>query len=81
MPAKITGELNILVSSASGSDAGFKAVNEAFAGHPDVKINFTAVPNENYNQARGCAQRRHHRRRPGQPASVAQLRAREQQGR
>lgn len=51
--AKITGELNILVSSASGSDAGFKAVNEAFAKkYPDVKINFTAVPNENYNQAR-----------------------------
>ena len=49
----VTGELNILVSSASGSDAGFKAVNDAFAKqYPDVKINFTAVPNENYNQAR-----------------------------
>lgn len=51
--AQVTGELNILVSSASGSDAGFKAVNDAFTKkYPDVKLNFTAVPNENYNQAR-----------------------------
>lgn len=51
--AQVTGELNILVSSASGSDAGFKAVNDAFAAkYPQVKVNFTAVPNENYNQAR-----------------------------
>ncbi|HVK45112.1 MAG TPA: extracellular solute-binding protein, partial [Micropruina sp.] len=50
---QVTGELNVLVSSASGSDAGFKAVNQAFAAkYPDVKVNFTAVPNENYNQAR-----------------------------
>ena len=43
--AQVTGELNILVSSASGSDTGFKAVNAAFAKkYPDVKINFTAVP-------------------------------------
>ncbi|MCW3159113.1 ABC transporter substrate-binding protein [Micropruina sonneratiae] len=51
--SQVTGELNILVSSASGSDAGFKAVNDAFAKqYPEVKLNFTAVPNENYNQAR-----------------------------
>lgn len=51
--SQVTGELNILVSSASGSDAGFKAVNDAFAQkYPQVKINFSAVPNENYNQAR-----------------------------
>src|SRR4051812_18855357 len=49
---KASGTLNILVSSATGSDAGFKAVNQAFtAKYPDVKINFSAVPNENYNQA------------------------------
>ena len=50
---QVTGELNVLVSSASGSDAGFKAVNAAFAQkYPQVKVNFAAVPNENYNQAR-----------------------------
>ena len=47
-----TGTLNIVVSSATGSDAGFQAVNKAFvAKYPGVKINFTAVPNENYAQA------------------------------
>lgn len=51
--AAIGGELNILVSSASGSDAGFKAINAAFSTkYPDVKVNFTSVPNENYNQTR-----------------------------
>ncbi len=51
--SQVTGELNILVSSASGSDAGFKAVNDAFTKQfPQVKVNFAAVPNENYNQAR-----------------------------
>ena len=46
-------ELNVLVSSATGSDAGFKAVNKAFeAEEPQRKVNFSAVPNENYNQAR-----------------------------
>jgi raffinose/stachyose/melibiose transport system substrate-binding protein len=50
---KVSGDLNILVSSATGSDAGFKAVNDAFASKfPNVKVNFTSVPNENYNQAR-----------------------------
>ncbi|MFC6005762.1 ABC transporter substrate-binding protein [Angustibacter luteus] len=47
-----SGTLNVVVSSATGSDAGFKAVNQAFiAKYPGVKINFTAVPNENYAQA------------------------------
>lgn len=51
--AAVNGELNILVSSAIGSDAGFKAVNDAFTKKfPNVKLNFTSVPNENYNQAR-----------------------------
>lgn len=49
---KASGTLNILVSSSTGSDAGFKAVNKAFmAKYPSVKVNFTAVPNENYAQA------------------------------
>src|SRR4051812_2830637 len=47
-----SGTLNILVSSATGSDAGFKAVNKAFvAKYPGVKVNFSSVPNENYAQA------------------------------
>ena len=47
------GTLNILVSSAPGSDAGFKAVNQAFqAKYPDVKIEFSSIPNENYPAAR-----------------------------
>ncbi|MBM7797467.1 raffinose/stachyose/melibiose transport system substrate-binding protein [Microlunatus panaciterrae] len=46
------GDLNVVVSSATGSDAGFKAVNKAFAAkYPDVKVKFTAIPNENYAAA------------------------------
>lgn len=52
IPDNPTGDLNVVVSSASGSDAGFKAVNKAFAAkYPDVKINFTSIPNENYPAA------------------------------
>ncbi|KHK96052.1 hypothetical protein LK09_17030 [Microbacterium mangrovi] len=48
-----SGTLNILVSSATGSDAGFQAVTKAFEKkYPKVNVNLTAVPNENYNQAR-----------------------------
>ena len=51
--SQVKGDLNIVVSSAAGSDAGFKAINSAFsAKYPNVKVNFTAVPNENYNQTR-----------------------------
>jgi raffinose/stachyose/melibiose transport system substrate-binding protein len=51
--AKVTGTLNILVSSAAGSDAGFKAVTAAFkAAHAGLTVNLTPVPNENYNQSR-----------------------------
>ena len=51
--SQVKGDLSIVVSSAAGSDAGFKAINEAFAAkYPNVKVNFTAVPNENYNQTR-----------------------------
>ena len=47
------GTVNILVSSAPGSDAGFQAVNKAFeAKYPDVKIEFSSIPNENYPAAR-----------------------------
>src|SRR6478736_4930788 len=49
----VSGELNVLVSSATGSDAGFKAITKAFnTKYPNVKVNFSAVPNENYNQTR-----------------------------
>ena len=52
-PSQVKGDLNIVVSSAPGSDAGFKAINDAFAAkYPNVKVNFSAVPNENYNQTR-----------------------------
>src|SRR6478735_630159 len=50
---QVSGDLNILVSSATGSDAGFKAVTKAFnTKYPNVKVKFSAVPNENYNQTR-----------------------------
>jgi len=49
----VSGTLNLLVSSATGSDAGFQAVNKAFtAAHPGVQVAFSAIPNEQYNQAR-----------------------------
>ena len=52
-PSALQGDLNIVVSSATGSDAGFKKVNEAFGKkYPNVKVNFTAVPNENYNASK-----------------------------
>lgn len=52
-PSALSGELNIIVSSAPGSDAGFKAVNDAFTKkYPNVKVNFTPVPNENYNASK-----------------------------
>lgn len=52
-PSSLSGELNIVVSSATGSDAGFKAVNDAFTKkYPNVKATVTAVPNENYNAAK-----------------------------
>lgn len=51
----VSGQLHILVSSSAGSDAGFQAVSKAFeAKYPKVKVNLSAVPNENYNQARSA---------------------------
>jgi len=45
----ISGDLQILVSSAASSDAAFEAVNAAFmAKYPDVKVTFSAVSNDNY---------------------------------
>ncbi len=46
---KVSGTLNVLVPSAAGSDAGFKAVNAAFQKkYPDAKIVFTTVPTNNW---------------------------------
>lgn len=48
-----SGPLNILVSSAPGSDAGFQAVTKAFEKkYPKVSVHLSSVPNENYNQAK-----------------------------
>jgi len=45
----IKGDLHILVSSADASDAAFRAINEAFsAKYPDVKVDFSSVPNDSY---------------------------------
>ncbi|MFT9282534.1 ABC transporter substrate-binding protein [Bifidobacterium sp.] len=47
--SEISGQLNILVSSASASDTAFKQVNKAFeAKYPKVKVNFSSVPNDSY---------------------------------
>ncbi len=49
----VSGTLQILVSSSSGSDKAFAEVNEAFMKkYPDVKVEFSAVPNENFNSTR-----------------------------
>jgi raffinose/stachyose/melibiose transport system substrate-binding protein len=49
---KVEGSLNVVVSSATGSDAGFQAVNAGFTKkYPGVKVNFASIPNENYAQA------------------------------
>ncbi len=44
-----SGNLQILVSSADGSDAGFRAIDAAFEkAYPKVKVVFDTVPNGNY---------------------------------
>ncbi|MFC7581804.1 ABC transporter substrate-binding protein [Schaalia naturae] len=44
-----SGSLNILVSSASASDAAFNAINDAFMQkYPDVDATITSVPNDTY---------------------------------
>ncbi len=49
----VKGTLQILVSSASASDQAFKDVNKAFmAKYPDVKVDFSAVPNANFAASR-----------------------------
>src|SRR6476620_2182530 len=50
---QVSGDLNILVSSSTGSDAGFQAVTSAFTTkYPNVNFFYSAVPTENYNQTR-----------------------------
>lgn len=45
----VSGDLQILVSSADASDAAFKAINKGFeAKYPDVKVTFSSVSNDNY---------------------------------
>lgn len=45
----VSGELQILVSSAAASDAAFNAVSDAFMDkYPDVKVTVSAVSNDNY---------------------------------
>jgi raffinose/stachyose/melibiose transport system substrate-binding protein len=47
-----SGTLHMIVSSAPGSDAGFEAVNSAFAAaYPNVKVDFSAIPNGDYAAA------------------------------
>ncbi|THG32661.1 extracellular solute-binding protein [Glaciibacter flavus] len=49
----VTGKLEILVSSATASDKAFKEVNTAFMKkYPDVKVEFSAVPNDNFPASR-----------------------------
>jgi ABC-type sugar transport system, periplasmic component len=46
---EISGDLQILVSSAAASDAAFKAVTDAFEDkYPDVKVTLSSVSNDNY---------------------------------
>jgi raffinose/stachyose/melibiose transport system substrate-binding protein len=50
-----SGTLNMIVSSAPGSDAGFAAINQAFSkAYPKVKIKFQTIPNQNYAAAEGA---------------------------
>lgn len=52
---KPSGKLQILVSSADASDAGFKAVNEKFKrAYPDVDVVFSSVSNDNYPAAKSA---------------------------
>lgn len=44
-----SGKLQLLVSSSDATDAGFRAVNEAFEKkYPDVDVVFSTVSNDNY---------------------------------
>jgi raffinose/stachyose/melibiose transport system substrate-binding protein len=48
-----SGTINIAVSSADASDAAFKAINAAYEKkYPKVKIQFSAIPNNNYPAAK-----------------------------
>lgn len=46
---KPSGTLRFIVSSAPASDSAFRAINSAFMKkYPDVKVQFTSIPNENW---------------------------------
>lgn len=48
-----SGTLQVLVSSAEGSDNAFKQLNEAFeAAYPDVSVEFQSAPNDAFAAAR-----------------------------
>lgn len=48
-----SGTLQVLVSSAQGSDNAFKELNTAFeAAYPDVKVEFSSVPNDAFPASR-----------------------------
>lgn len=50
---EVTGTLQVLVSSADGSDRAFEAVNAAFEDeYPDVTVEFSSVPNDAFLAAR-----------------------------
>ncbi|MBN9195536.1 MAG: carbohydrate ABC transporter substrate-binding protein [Microbacterium sp.] len=50
---KVAGTLHILVSSAAASDKAFKDLNAEFVKkYPDVKVDFSAVPNANFAASR-----------------------------
>lgn len=50
---KVGGKLQVLVSSAEGSDKAFKQLNDAFeAKYPDVKVEFSSVPNDAFLASR-----------------------------
>ena len=46
---KPSGKLQLLVSSSDATDAGFRAINQAFEkAYPDVDVVFSTVSNDNY---------------------------------
>lgn len=48
-----TGTLEVLVSSADASDQAFEELNADFqAAYPDVTVNFSSIPNNNYAASR-----------------------------
>ena len=77
------GDLNVVVSSATGSDAGFQAVNKAFAAkYPGVEHQVHRHPQRELRRSTLIpAERGEHRRRSGRPTGTPQLRTGFQRGR